>query len=153
MPVDSRQLETYLHEHIPLRRSRGIQVIHCAEDGIRLRAPLPPNINHRQTAFGGSISAIAMTAGWSYVHRRLQSLEMPARIVVSNAETRFLQPATDDFEAWCPAPPDKAWARFIAAFQKKGRARIVLRAWVLCDEETAAIFEAEYVAITPTQLT
>src|SRR5258708_14383335 len=146
MPIGSRQLELFLHEHIPLRRSRGIQVIHCAEDGIRLRAPLPPNINHRQTAFGGSISAIAMTAGWSYVHRRLQSLEMPARIVVSNAETRFRQPVTDDFEAWCPAPHDKACVRFVAGFRMTGRARIQLRAWSLFEWQTAAIFDLEHVA-------
>ena len=147
MPIDSRELQSYLHENIPLTKAMCMEVVHSGEEGIRLRAPLAPNINHRQTAFGGSISALAMTAGWSYVHRRLQSLEMPARIVVSNAETRFLQPAVDDFEAWCPAPPDKLWTRFIATFQKKGKARLKLRAWVQCERETTAIFEAEYVAV------
>lgn len=150
MPGDPRDLQSYLHEHIPLTQSMDVEVIYSGEEGIRLRAPLPPNINHRLTAFGGSISALAMTAGWSYVHQRLQSLEMPARVVVANADTRFLQPATDDFEAWCPAPPDKLWTRFIAVFQKKGKARLKLRVWVQCEGETAALFEAEYVAVRPT---
>src|SRR5262245_59469418 len=106
MPIDSRELQSYLHEHMPLTKAMVVEVILSGEEGIRLRAPLPPNINHRQTAFGGSISTLAMTAAWSYVHRRLQSMEMPARVVVSNSETRYLQPAKDDFEAWCPMPPD-----------------------------------------------
>src|SRR5262249_55822812 len=116
MPIDRRDLQNYLHDNIPLTRSMEVEVLASTEEGVSLRATLQPNIKHRQSAFGGSISALAMTAGWSYVHQRLQSLELPARIVVSNAETRFLQPAVDEFEAWCPAPPDKVWTRFVTTF-------------------------------------
>ena len=37
----------------------GVRVVSAAFDRVELSAPLAPNINHRDTLFGGSAAAIA----------------------------------------------------------------------------------------------
>ena len=49
-------LQRYLHERIPLARAMEVEVRALASDGVELGAPLAPNINHRDTVFGGSAS-------------------------------------------------------------------------------------------------
>ena len=68
-----QDLEHYLHEHIPLSRAMQAQVLAASTEGITLGAPLAPNINHRETVFGGSASALAILAAWALVHTRLRA--------------------------------------------------------------------------------
>jgi thioesterase domain-containing protein len=64
-------LQAYLHEHIPLTRALAVEVVEVGLQRVQLAAPLAPNRNHRQTAFGGSVASLAMLAGWSWLHARL----------------------------------------------------------------------------------
>jgi len=63
------ELQDYLHEHIPISSAMGVRVVACDESGVRLTAPLYPNINHRATVFGGSASAVAILAAWTFCMR------------------------------------------------------------------------------------
>lgn len=67
------ELQTYLHAHIPLSGAMQVSVVQAALEGVVLSAPLAPNINHRDTVFGGSASAVASLAAWSLLHTRLSS--------------------------------------------------------------------------------
>jgi thioesterase domain-containing protein len=58
------ELERYLHEHIPLSHAMRVGVVTVDAGTVVLRAPLEPNINHRETVFGGSASALAILAAW-----------------------------------------------------------------------------------------
>ena len=69
--MGERELEHYLYEHIPLSLAMQISVIDVRDDGVTLRAPLAPNINHTNTIFGGSASAVAILAAWSKLTRFL----------------------------------------------------------------------------------
>ena len=51
------EVEDYLHQHIPLSLYMEVKVKQADEYGVTLQAPLEPNINHRSTVFGGSVSA------------------------------------------------------------------------------------------------
>ena len=141
------ELEAYLHEHIPLSVAIGVTVVAAGDDGIRLAAPLLPNLNHRQTVFGGSLSALAILAAWSLVHVRLQAMPFPCRIVIRRQTTEYLDPAATDFEAYCPAPEPAVWDRFVAALTRHGKARIELAADVTVSGVLAAAFTGEYVAL------
>ena len=57
------ELEAYLHEHIPLSKAMGVSVVSVEEGIVILRAPLAPNINHRETVFGGVTEALIRSAG------------------------------------------------------------------------------------------
>ena len=58
MNADLEAIAHYLHQHIPLTGHMQVGVRAVDKTGIRLRAPLAPNINHRQTAFGGSVAGL-----------------------------------------------------------------------------------------------
>ena len=56
------ELASDLHAHIPLSAAMQVSVAAVDADGVTLQAPLAPNINHRDTVFGGSASAVAILA-------------------------------------------------------------------------------------------
>ena len=147
-PPDSAaaSLERYLHEHIPISRHLRAAVLEATFDRVRLTAPLAANVNHRGTAFGGSISALAILAGWSLVHVRLRATMNPWRIVIQRNTVEYLAPAEGDFEAACEGPDD-SWERFLSAAAERGRGRIDLAAQVVSNGRLAARFEGRYVAI------
>ncbi|PSB47247.1 YiiD C-terminal domain-containing protein, partial [Chamaesiphon polymorphus] len=67
MSVSCTDVEQYLHEHIPLSKAMAVSVSSIDSSGVILSAPLQPNINHRSTVFGGSISAVSVLSAWTLV--------------------------------------------------------------------------------------
>ncbi len=59
------ELEAYLHQTIPLSRAMAVSVIELNPESVVLGAPLAPNVNVHETAFGGSAAALALLAAWS----------------------------------------------------------------------------------------
>ena len=139
-------VESYLHEHIPLSKSMEVKVKQVDEHGITLTAPLFPNINHRSTVFGGSVSALAILAGWTLVHANLQALSLSSRIVIQRNSIEYLQPIDGDFLAVCPFPSVK-WQKFIKMLERKSKSRIELNVDVFGDGVKAGSFTGVYVAL------
>jgi thioesterase domain-containing protein len=63
--MNEYELQRYLHERIPLSRAMAVEVRAATAEGVEIYAPLAPNINHRDTVFGGSASAVAILTTWS----------------------------------------------------------------------------------------
>jgi thioesterase domain-containing protein len=93
------ELEQYLHEHIPLSRAMAVGVASIDEGTVILRAPLAPNINHQESVFGGSASALAILAGWSLLHVRLRAAGVASRLVIQRNTVDYEQPLTGAFTA------------------------------------------------------
>lgn len=148
MSDELRHLEAYLHLHIPLTRAMQVQVVSVDPSGVRLRAPIEPNINHRNTVFGGSAATLAILSGWTLIHTRLRATGFAGRIVIQRSSVDYHQPIHADFECFCPAPAAERWDRFITALRRRGRARIVLSAELSGDDGPAGTFEGSYVAMT-----
>ena len=146
-PAQLKALEEYLHAHIPITRAMEVAVIAADASGVRLRAPIAPNINHRNTVFGGSASTLAILSAWTLIHTRLRDASYPSRIVIQRNAIEYLQPLHGDFEAFCPAPQPEQWQRFLASLDRRGRARIVLHAELHGNDELAGRFEGAYVAV------
>ena len=62
------------------------------------RFPLQPNLNHRKTAFGGSIATMGIIASWTLVWLKLKDCGLDHRIVIQNSSTSYLTPIEQDFE-------------------------------------------------------
>ena len=144
---DPRAVERYLHQHIPLTAHMEVAVERIDERGIRLTAPLAPNINHRQTAFGGSAASLATLACWTLIHLRLQQQPFASGIVVRRSTIDYDAPIDGDFAAFCPSPATATWDAFIEALTRRGKGRIGLNSEILCNDETAARFQGEFVAL------
>jgi thioesterase domain-containing protein len=122
--VSPPELERYLHEHIPLTRAIGVSVLSVAASAVVLHAPLAPNINHRETVFGGSAAALALLAGWALLHVRLQSSGVAGRVVIQYSTMDYGLPIAGEFTARSSLEQPERWARFVDTLLRKGRARI-----------------------------
>jgi thioesterase domain-containing protein len=123
-------------------------VLEAGPGRVRLRAPLEPNRNHRSTAFGGSVAALATLAGWTLVHLRLVSQGLHARTVIQESTIRYDAPIHVDFEADCRAPAAGAWARFTRTLARRGKGRVRVAVTVEAEGRPAATFDGAYVALT-----
>lgn len=141
------QVTEYLHEHIPVTRQMGIRVVVLDETSLRIAAPLDPNRNHRDTAFAGSITTVAVLAGWTLLYLKLADERFDGRLVIQKSSVDFLVPVEGDFEAVSTIPSEREWRRFKSKLSRKGKARITLRSVLLCDTRTVAVHEGRYVAV------
>jgi thioesterase domain-containing protein len=147
--VNAAELEAYLHAQIPLARALAVRVASLSEAALRLEAPLAPNLNHRQTAFGGSVASVAILAGWGWLLARLAARMPVPRLVIQEQTVEYLAPIDADFAAECRAPDAGAWQRFERALDTRGRGRLALAAEVSCGGRHAAAFRGLYVALDP----
>ena len=144
--IGAAQAEAYLHEHVPLTRQMQVRVAACDPEGVRIAAPLSPNINHVGTVFAGSASALAMLAGWTLIHARLAEWPFAATLVIRRGRIDYDRPIDGDFEAWCPAPAAGEWDRF-GADLRAGRGRLELTVEVRREGRRMASFNGVYVAL------
>jgi thioesterase domain-containing protein len=145
--VNAVDLERYLHEHIPLSKAMQVSVISVQTDGVTLRAPLAPNINHRDTVFGGSASAVAILAGWSLLHTRLAGAGLPSRLVIQRNTMNYELPIAGSFTARSFIQTPAAWESFVLTLKRKGRARLTVSCILEYDGQPAARLEGEFVAL------
>lgn len=143
-------MEEYLHQHIPLSLAMGARVLLAGPDGVVLAAPLEPNLNHRSTAFGGSVAAQGILAGWTLVHLRLHDQNVPARTVVQKSEVVYLEPIHGAFEARTEAVDPTAWQRFLRTLDRWGRGRFRVAVQIWSEGVMAARLSADYVALSGT---
>jgi len=144
--MTAAELERYLHDHIPLSRAMQIAVVAADDAQVELAAPLAPNINHRDTVFGGSASAIAIFAAWSLVHTRLARSGRQARIVIQRNTMAYDEPVAGAFGARS-AVDEAAWSAFVRTLDRKGRARIAISATLLDAGRAAGRFDGDFVAL------
>lgn len=124
-----------------------VRVEVATPDEVILAAPLAPNINHRETVFGGSASALAILSAWSLLHVKLTSAGRRTRLVIQRNTMRYEQAIQGDFHARAETPSDDAWRAFTRMLERKGRARITVASRLLYEGRDAGHFEGEFVAL------
>jgi thioesterase domain-containing protein len=145
--MEPSALETYLRERIPLSRAMEVRVVEIGATHLRIAAPLAPNINHRDTVFGGSAAAVAMLAAWGLLYVRLDREQRPARLVIQRCSMEYLQPIDAEFAAVSTLAAGEDWSRFLAGIERKGRARIAVRVDLDSRDRRVGEFTGEFVAV------
>jgi thioesterase domain-containing protein len=141
------ELRQYLHDHIPLSRAMDADVVWAEDDGVMLQAPLAPNINHRDTVFGGSASALAILAAWSLLHVRLRKEDIPSRIVIQRNSMEYIEPILGVFTARAQLTEPDTWPQFTAMLARKRKARIAVASVLECRGQLVGRFEGDFVAL------
>ncbi|MBW8310382.1 MAG: thioesterase domain-containing protein [Candidatus Paracaedibacteraceae bacterium] len=141
------QLETYLYEHIPLSVALGVKAVEASCHQVVLTAPMTPNINHKQTAFGGSLHAVATLACWSLMYLNLKEFPHFTDIVISKSEVNYICPVTTDFTVECSIENQSDWLKVESILYKKGIGRLRLNAKIYQDGKLAVDYWGEFVAI------
>jgi len=146
MELLPQELQDVLRLEIPLTGAIGVQVAGYEAGRLTLSAPLAPNVNHKDTAFAGSLTAVATLSGWGLVWMLLREADLPGQIVIQDCSVRYLRPVTRDFAATCNVPGTEAVERFVATFRRRGVARLELRAEIHEAGQLAVELTGRYVA-------
>ncbi len=141
------ELEKYLHEQIPMSKAMQVSVVEVKPEAVVLSAPLAANINHRETVFGGSASAVAILAAWSLLHTRLKRSGISSRLVIQRNIMNYERPISGTFTARSSMPAEAAWEPFTCMLLRKGRARITVCCVLQYEGQSVGHFEGEFVAL------
>jgi thioesterase domain-containing protein len=146
LPVE---LERYIHLQIPLSKAMGVAVVSLAENAVTLQAPLEPNINHQQSVFGGSASALAILAGWALLHVRLDAEGLANRLVIQRNSVEYDRPILEQFTARATLERPERWRQFTALLARRGRARVTVSAVLEQTNQVVGRFTGQFVALAP----
>lgn len=117
------RLHDILREEIPVSAAMEIDVVPVG-DGFAVEAPLAPNRNQQHTFFGGSLGALGLLAGWSWVRLALREVRLEPDLVVQRSTMDFERPARGRTRARPHPPSEEAWAKFLRTYRRKRIARI-----------------------------
>lgn len=135
-----------LRSKIPVSAFLGLEIIEATPKIARLKFPLAPNLNHVQSAFGGSIYSAGALA--CYALFRMISLEggiQTDSLVIHHGAIEYLAPVLGDFEAICERPSEATVARFLTQYQRHNKARLELSAIIQVGNAPKAKFTGSYV--------
>jgi thioesterase domain-containing protein len=137
-------LARYVAANLPLASAMRVAIEEAGDASVRLRVPLGPNLNHERTAFGGSLAAAGMLAGWGLLWLRARHLTPQPRLVIAESQMRFIRPIAEDFHAVCEWPRPDSWDQARAALNRTGRARVELRTELTTGTRTAAVHDGSF---------
>jgi thioesterase domain-containing protein len=144
--ITPQALQDYLYAHIPLSRAMAVEVKTATPQSVLLSAPLEPNINHRNTVFGGSASTLAILSAWALLHVSMADANIQARLVIQKNSMNYDLPMLGAFSAEATTPAPEKWQRFLATLQKHKRARVNICSVLKCEGQQVGTFEGDFVA-------
>ena len=139
------QIEDVLHSKIPLTQAMGVRVEDYDGERLILSAPLAANVNHLGTAFGGSLNALLVLAGYALLWLELQ--DSNCHIVIRESSVSYDSPVRGELRAICKRPGLSEMESFKQTFQTKGKARITLSATIEDRGNIAVRFKGTFVAM------
>ncbi|MFC3152689.1 YiiD C-terminal domain-containing protein [Litoribrevibacter euphylliae] len=145
--MSKEEIKEYLHKNIPLAKAMGVEVVDIGKRSLTLKAPLSNNSNMHGTAFGGSLSSIALLTGWTLIHTKVSGQWLPqGDLVIAEAHIHYQKPVATDLVA--QAKMDEAqFQQFIETYKEKGKARLTVEIEVKTDKGPGCRLEGIYALI------
>lgn len=142
-------LQERLNHEIPIAQAMGVKVLETDREHVRLFAPLVQNMNHKSTAFGGSVNAVAVLSCWALLSQTLKGTALAVDyVVVQDSRIDYQLPISSDFEAVSEWQNLESRDKFFSILERKGLARITLVSEVRSQGKVCARFEGRFVAQT-----
>lgn len=136
-------LEATYHRLIPISTHMGIKVASWDGTKLVLQAPLANNINHQQSAFGGSLFSLAALAGWGLVQLKLGELELKCNTVIAGGNVSYALPVFDDLICECSLPD--TWPALVEKLMTRGKGAMELPSIIVTNQGQAMEFKGHYV--------
>lgn len=138
-------LKQWMYQKIPAVKNFEFEIQSLKPGFVNLSVPLEAHINHKGTAFGGSLYNSAVLASYLLVYSELTALgKATDSFVISDGTMKYLKPVTQDFEVkvgWSQVQLDSV----IKALHSKKKARWTLFAEIFCNSEKCAEFQGRFV--------
>ena len=144
--MNEHEFEQFLHKQIPITKQMGISVIVFTPSRVKISAKLEPNLNHKGTAFGGSINSLMTVCGWIMVYANIKEIDKDAHIVIQKSSINYLVPIDKDFVAECTFFNEIGRENFFETYNKRGKARLKLKVTCTDEQKLLAEYEGYYVA-------
>ena len=146
--LSARGLEAFLHEKIPLTKAMGVHVAESNDRRLVLEAPLDKNINHLETAFGGSLQALATLACYTGLWILLREAGIDGHVVVKHSQAFYRTPVAGRLRAVWERPPAAAVQEFLHNLERHKKARMDLTAIIEGTKDKPAVeFTGSFVAM------
>jgi thioesterase domain-containing protein len=140
--MTAQELEAYLHDRIPLTRAMAVEVRAAGPSGVEA-----PNINHRDTVFGGSASAVAIVAAWSALHVRMRAAGLDVRLVIRRNTMSYERPIAAGFTATAAPPVGEAWDKLVATVERGRPARVNVGARLHSEGQLVGELDGEFAVL------
>lgn len=145
--MNHKQLESLVHQEIPITQALDIRIDELNDDSIRVMAPFEANKNIHNTAFAGSIYTVATIAGWSLVTSLATRHQLEGSVVLAKANIQYKKPINGDIVAECEVADSALIDSFKASFQRKNRARLELVINIVEDSIIKAVMTANFALV------
>lgn len=146
----SQKLTDFLKAHVPATQYMGLEVQHYDGKTLQLSAPLAPNINDKNTAFGGSLYCLCVMSCWGMLYLKTQEKGIACNQVVMQSSINYYAPVDDTIVATCESPDPAVLDDFFNRFTNTGRAKISLQSHIECNGKKAVSFEGQYALLKNT---
>lgn len=144
--MNKEYLQEYIENNIPMSKLMRFQIESLRADDVRISAPLDIHVNHRGSAFGGSISSLLIMNGWVQVRLIMDDINPNAVVVATENTVRYLKPVLQNFTAISKPIDPAELQRFIHSYEHTGKARIKTSAVIITESgpEELAKFEGTF---------
>lgn len=139
-----QEISDYLNQHVPLFRAMEGRLARCDNTGVSIVAPLAPNINDKDIAFGGSMAALAALTGWALTRIALNERGENPEIVITDSTLKFLRPVRGEIITEGKQPDAAKIDHFINSYHQRGKARWTVEVTIHADGELAMTFSGQY---------
>lgn len=139
------KLQKYLREKIPLVKALKAEIREIHPDCVELWAPLAPNHNHMGSAFGGSISALLILGGYTWLYQFMLERGYDVHVILKSCEIDYKFPIEENLQIFARSPQKDELEKFLKSFQRKGLGRITIESEIKIGGRKAAVLSGEYV--------
>lgn len=144
--MDLRSFENMLHTKIPMTKYMNLSLESYDDQALITKAPLEENINDKGTAFGGSLSTIAIMSSWSMCNFILDEFNLSSEnIVIINNTTNFTAPVTKELVCHTKKPTKEQLETLQNKLNTKRSGSIKIQASIIEDDNVCMEFEGVYV--------
>jgi thioesterase domain-containing protein len=146
---EEESIQEYMYTHIPIVQANKF-TIQSRNHQIQVSGSLSDHVNHRNSAFGGSISTALTIAAWAAVRSLIPQHERSTTVIVIQSErVEFTKPVVQDFIAENSIITDDDRKKLFASLDRHGKARITIRASLRHqqDSEILATFSGDFVVV------
>lgn len=140
-----QELQNFLHLQIPMARALDVSVVEANDLKAVVRSPLEPNRNHLGTAFGGSLGALLILSGYTWLYHAMETRGHHVHVLLRKCETDYRAPVDTELIATAHKPAD--FQKFLKTFEAKGRARVTIHSEISDHTgDAVCFFEGIFVA-------
>jgi thioesterase domain-containing protein len=140
------QLKTKLQQEIPLVQHLNFEFVEATRERVTMRARLEGNSNHKGTAFGGSLYALAVISAYSLVYLGVAEEGVDTNnVVIQTGEMEYILPVDADFEIICEHVRPDTQQKFFASLARWNKVRETFIARVECRGRVCARLSSVFV--------